>query len=1043
MSGNMPGALPSSASQHSNSSSQSKPAPLSLEQSRQVARTHFDALKGWLQRQGALANAWTRSNAREKLTRLTRQQFQELSTDVYDELVRRSDEGAGQSMSKSGATSKVELTRTTSDWGHFSASHPNLSRSVPCRSQRLSPQAESSTTKTRNSTPPKVQGPRQQRCKPRLTLSPFRQPSQPSSSGGSHLPRSDSVSRSTSAASSSAPLQGTSPIPPPPTNLAQQRRAPTPLGLSQNSSNDVVVPNKSTLVIEESAKLPAPGGSNQLESSTPSLAFGSLTQHASAQVSSIASVPGASPSFSSGARMVPNDYGQDANRQQSPPNKPGHTAQPSEASSMGTRFIGGYGTSSSNDSSNRRNSWDHEAKEKLKADYEYKLTMLQSRIDDLEREVDGARGDLKTRSIEQARLRDLEDQLRGHRERNESQSLDMRNLRSELERLSNEAATRSRGDHDRAASDDLANELRAEVGSLVDELREVNAKYEDVVEGLNRERQAREKVEDDARMWKKKYEQTKTELRNLKATSQLFTATIKVDNDSFMSASPDGLLADVHISEFQTSIDDLLDAARSKEPSSVLTAARAIVAAVEKIDSDVQAIDPRRISALPPSEQGALAQTKDNIGATLSNLMTASKNHAMSFGVSPVSLVDAAASHVSTSVVELVRILKIRRTVGGGSGGRDLPSSSSNVTRGAAGGFEPMPSLSESPDVSNAPPPPVKQNGGTTVGSSWTGGMKSVKNVLGNFSLNRAASTTQQQQQQQAPTPVSSAAPERDSREGGMLPSSSSLGSLNFARTPPPASSHGFGGRAEPNSWDQQIVRAGAPSALSSDYPQHNPQTASPTYGGTSNAPMPNAYGRPSQHDDRFASPQPTAYNGSERVSPNSDFGGGYQDSRDDSTHQQQQHGRGSYDARDSYGDQMGQFRQGHEERNYIENQTEAIVHSIQSLLGAIRGGAQAEQLNENLTQIITIVSSIVAISRDALPLHSRPESEGILRDLAENCDRLSEMQSLAASGGGPNSTAFNKQTKQSMASASFGVAKSLKQLNGLLATRDDEENLL
>ena len=31
----------------------------------------------------------SRSTARQKLTRLTRQQFQELSTDVYDELIRR------------------------------------------------------------------------------------------------------------------------------------------------------------------------------------------------------------------------------------------------------------------------------------------------------------------------------------------------------------------------------------------------------------------------------------------------------------------------------------------------------------------------------------------------------------------------------------------------------------------------------------------------------------------------------------------------------------------------------------------------------------------------------------------------------------------------------------------------------------------------------------------------------------------------------------------------------------------------------------------
>lgn len=39
-------------------------------------------------------NAGSRMTAREKLTRLTMQQFQELSTDVYDELVRRNNNTA-------------------------------------------------------------------------------------------------------------------------------------------------------------------------------------------------------------------------------------------------------------------------------------------------------------------------------------------------------------------------------------------------------------------------------------------------------------------------------------------------------------------------------------------------------------------------------------------------------------------------------------------------------------------------------------------------------------------------------------------------------------------------------------------------------------------------------------------------------------------------------------------------------------------------------------------------------------------------------------
>jgi len=118
----------------------------------------------------------------------------------------------------------------------------------------------------------------------------------------------------------------------------------------------------------------------------------------------------------------------------------------------------------------------------------------------------------------------------------------------------------------------------------------------------------------------------------------------------------------------------------------------------------------------------------------------------------------------------------------------------------------------------------------------------------------------------------------------------------------------------------------------------------------------------------------------------------------------------------------------------YIENQTEAIVHSIQSLLSAIRSGAQASELQENLTQIITIVSSIVAISQEALPrtLTAAEEQQGsaILQDLTRHCDQLSEMQSADHAAPG----AFNKQTKQAMAAASFGVAKSLKSLASLLS---------
>lgn len=121
--------------------------------------------------------------------------------------------------------------------------------------------------------------------------------------------------------------------------------------------------------------------------------------------------------------------------------------------------------------------------------------------------------------------------------------------------------------------------------------------------------------------------------------------------------------------------------------------------------------------------------------------------------------------------------------------------------------------------------------------------------------------------------------------------------------------------------------------------------------------------------------------------------------------------------------------------QNYLESQTEAIVHSITALLAAIRGGAQPIKLQENLSQIITIVSSIVQILQDNLPSNLYEESKPTIQELSSNCDKLIELQNSADASGPGGTQTFSKQTKQAMATASFGVAKSLKSINSLLAS--------
>mgnify|MGYP002477643574 CR=1 FL=1 len=704
-------------------------------------------------------------------------------------------------------------------------------------------------------------------------------------------------------------------------------------------------------------------------------------------------------------------------------------------------------------------------------------------------------------------------------------------------------------------AEELAAEMRGEVSSLVDEVRHVNERAEELQREVEREREARERAEKEAREWKDRWQAAKLELRNVKgaspasscssrsclllctlgrsiwffveltlllsslaATSMLFTSSISVDAD-WLPASSDGLINDTSIAAFQTSIDDLLQAARSKEPSSVLPTARAVVQACQKVDNDVQAIPPSRLASLPLSEQDLVNSLKIKINATLSNLLTACKNHATGYGVSPVSLLDAAASHLAATVVELVRILKIRRTTG--------PSSSSS---GRGGALDPSSAFGMRAAAAREPMPPLREDVGA--GSRLSqGGLDDAHSSLQGLSISVPSVETTptptspapppppaKEQPPQQPQPSSQQQQQSRSRISGGVSSifgsggsvKSALGAIGLGSDRGTKRHSGGSVRSRSDAGTLAGASAGARSSVAESFSQ--PQQ--PSYGSDAHGPSRPGYngvggaGSRDSYDGRQSLESDGSGYGARGQQPQQAYGGGY-----DGQHQQQYGGpqdepqpyhHGGYPAqgssqqynaygdeqrRDEYGERAydngadGEMQQGQERdpeelrvrrrfplqplsfvqraslcdelvnalvvltllprrraQAYIENQTEAIVHSIQSLLSAIRSGAQSSELQENLTQIITIVSSIVAISQEALPRTLTPaeEDEGsaILQDLTTHCDQLSEMQSADHAAPG----AFNKQTKQAMAAASFGVAKSLKQLNALLSSAAGDE---
>jgi hypothetical protein len=92
-------------------------------------------------------------------------------------------------------------------------------------------------------------------------------------------------------------------------------------------------------------------------------------------------------------------------------------------------------------------------------------------------------------------------------------------------------------------------------------------------------------------------------------------------------------------------------------------------------------------------------------------------------------------------------------------------------------------------------------------------------------------------------------------------------------------------------------------------------------------------------------------------------------------------------------------------------------------VLSGVRSPTPSITLNENLTQIITIVSSIVAVCHDNLPASHVRHGGDILRELSEHADKLSEMQAL------PEVT---KESRQVMAKSSFAIANAMKALQKL-----------
>ncbi|KAI5281885.1 component of the polarisome [Ascosphaera aggregata] len=193
-------------------------------------------------------------------------------------------------------------------------------------------------------------------------------------------------------------------------------------------------------------------------------------------------------------------------------------------------------------------------------------------------------------------------------------------------------------------------------------------------ESLNTEIQ---RLSEEVQLWKDRYAKTRTRLRGLRSSTlglpgMEYNISLFKENDLL---SPEGMVKDVHVTKFQMAIDELLRSARMGEPQVVLNKVKNVVTSVRGLNQDLEVVNANlssreqgSLSHSPPSSStlsglpAPIRKLKARVATTANNLITATKNYSRSHGLSPVSLLDAAASHLCSAVVELVRAVKVRPT---------------------------------------------------------------------------------------------------------------------------------------------------------------------------------------------------------------------------------------------------------------------------------------------------------------------------------------------------------------------------------------------
>lgn len=203
-------------------------------------------------------------------------------------------------------------------------------------------------------------------------------------------------------------------------------------------------------------------------------------------------------------------------------------------------------------------------------------------------------------------------------------------------------------------------EVRQESSQTMQELRLLADQHDQGEEEREKLQNRISQLQEELVQWKGRYAKSKTALRSLKANSMVLSDQLDATEPSQMDdlKTATGLVKDVHVTNYQTAINELIHLARSEDHTAAFNHMRSIVSTVGAIVRDVDAAAP----SLPEESTKEHARLKRHVSKAMNNLVTTSKHVAGSNGLSPTSLIDAAASNLTAAVMAMIKVVKILPT---------------------------------------------------------------------------------------------------------------------------------------------------------------------------------------------------------------------------------------------------------------------------------------------------------------------------------------------------------------------------------------------